>query len=233
MQERFNSFCRTHLNLQEDDMLYYSSLPLCALDAIFSIRLNYYTQVIPVVEKMCETLSIPMLAADPLEIPSIKEQLTVTAFIEKLREKELWDADKMTSITHAYKTAGAGQILKTDAFMQFLDILVRHNIETFQDLNSVENQYNLGMELRAIKGQKESVSYFFMLAGDKYDVKVDTHLTRFAQRATGEVNLTYQQIKDLYIKAAKAFSTETEEMTPRHFDHIVWNWQRDPRNKSV
>ena len=231
MQERFNCFSREHLNLKEEDMLYYSSLPLCALDAIFSIRLDYYKQVVPVVEKMCETLDIPMLAANPSEMPTVKEQLTVSAFIQKLIDKDLWDVDKMTSITHAYKTAGAGQILKTDAFIQFLNILVRHKIDTFQDLNSVENQYNLGMELRAIKGQKESVSYFFMLAGDKYDVKVDTHLTRYAQRATGEANLTYQQIKDLYKNAAKAFSTETEEMTPRHFDHIVWNWQRNPKNK--
>lgn len=233
IQDNFNHFCEEYLPLTEKDMKYYSSLPLCALDAIYSIQLKYDVQVVPVVKRMCEALEIEMLAKDPTEIPPVNEQTTVSSFIQKLKDKDLWDAEKLTSITRTYKTAGSRKILKSDAFIQFLDVLVRNGIDSFQDLNSVENQYSLGMELRTIKGQKESVNYFFMLAGDKYDVKVDTHLTRFAQRATGENHLTYQQIKDLYKNAAIFFSTAEEEMTPRHFDHIVWNWQRNPDNKNI
>jgi hypothetical protein len=167
-----------------------------------------------------------MMAPEPHTMPTEKEQILVSAFIRKLEEHNLWSIDGLRSIIGDYKTAGSKQIYKADAFIQFINIMIRHKVETFQKLNSLADQSALGRELRSIKGQKVSVDYFFMLAGEQNDVKVDMHLTRFAQNATEVNNLSPQQIKDLFINAATFFSNNGTPLTPRHLDHIVWNWQR-------
>lgn len=208
-------------------MKYYSSLALCALDAILSIRLNYDRHVVPAIKHMCSLIGIDMLAFNPYVMPNAEQQITVSDFKRTLIEKNLWDVDGLRTVIGNYKTAGSSQIYKAEAFIKFVNTLTKYKIETFQDLNSCADQDALERELRSIKGQKVAVDYFFMLAGELNDVKVDMHLTRFAQEATGVNHLSLSQIKNLFIEAAAFLTAKGISMTPRRLDHIVWNWQRN------
>ena len=233
MQITFNEFCRKHLDLNERDMLYYSSLPLCALDAVLSIRLNYNKHVIPALSSFCNRFDLEMPAENSTEIPAINDQISVDEFVNRVRNEGLW-GDNLSTIIGNFRTAGSNTILKSTAFVTFVNILTTRHINTYQDLNSLSSQDKLHLEheLKQIRGQKVAVDYFFMLAGEKNMVKVDTWLTQFAKLATNQPSLTNQQIVSLFVNAAKALSTNTNPISPRRLDHIAWGWMRDQTVKS-
>lgn len=235
MQKRFNLYCLKNLfdaqhNPIGADMMYYNSLPLCALDAVLSIRLDYRI-VVSKLKKVCDKLNIDMMAANPSEIPSKKDQVSVKAFIEKAKQDNLWEEKNLMQVIGNYQTAGRNAISKAKAFMDFIDILVKKNVDTFQELNerSVEERKELEKELKMIKGQKVSVDYFLMLSGEPNLVKVDTWLKRFALAATGQISLTNPQIETLFRNAATQLPKQgvTVSITPRYLDHLAWGWQRN------
>lgn len=230
MQNRFNDYCRQHLfvnnQLLVNDMSYYPSLALCALDAVMSIRLDYSRQVIPILQNVCGQVGIPFALYQ--EIPDVDAQVTVSDFVTRLEEQNLWNIVGLRSLVHNYKTAGSRQIYKADAFIQFIQMIQAAGVDTYQDLNCLNNVDRMQLEsnLKTILGQKVSVDYFFMLAGEPDMVKVDTWLRRFTQDATGVKNLTNQQIVTLFISAAATLSIEKgQPISPRHLDHVTWTYQ--------
>ena len=117
--------------------------------------------------------------------------------------------------------------MKTEAFLRYLEVFQRFEVNTYQDVNRLADE-NPAFEqaLRNIRGQNVSVDYFFMLAGDEDGVKVDTHLRNFVRDAVGR-DLTPEQIKDLFFRAVVHYRQNGyPDMTARHLDHIVWTWQK-------
>lgn len=231
MQDHFNAYCREHLfnndQLIVGDMLYYPSLALCALDAVMSIRLDYHRQVVPVLENVCNAVNIPFILTPT--IPPVGQQVRVSDFVLRLENLGLWTVDDLRGLIHNYMTAGSRQIYKADAFIQFIQMIQDAGVETYQDLNGLDDvvRHQLEINLKTILGQKVSVDYFFMLAGEPFMVKVDTWLRRFSQEATGVNDLTNQDIVDLFCSAAEILSAENNQIiTPRHLDHAAWTYKR-------
>lgn len=238
--ERFIRYTDVHIGhqkmLKTPDMQYYSCLPLCAFDAIFSIRADYEHHVSPLIDRFCAALNLNRAAADPNEIPGT-EQTTVSAFVRLLQANYglIEDAGTVrngailaTKIGNHQRTSTRGGILKADAFLRYLDVFRQFNIETFQDLNGTsETRFAIDQALRQIPGQNVAVDYFFMLAGENDMVKVDTHLRRYVQAAV-EADLSNERIIKLFQEAAGHYRAHGfPTMTPRHLDHIVWSWQRN------
>lgn len=126
------------------------------------------------------------------------------------------------------RTSSKSGILKTDAFFQYLAVFRELEIETYQDVFiDTTRRDNLELMLRRIKGQNVAVDYFFMLAGNTDDVKVDTWIRRFVRDAVGENDLTPEQIKQLFTEAVNYYRKHGyPDITARHLDHIVWSWQK-------
>ena len=232
MQSVFNNYCRNHLFdangfLHVDDIQYYSSVAICALDAVMSIRLNYDRHVVPSIIRLCAQTQIPYILSR--QIPERDHQVTVNSFVDRLAQNNLWDSDNLRGVIGNYRTAGRHYIYKSDAFLRFIQCLRNAGINTFQDLNILQPValQNLENNLKEIPGQKVSVDYFFMLAGEANLVKVDTWLRKFSITATGVNNLTNQQIQYLFRNAAAQLSLDTGQIiTPRHLDHAAWSYQR-------
>lgn len=227
VQQSFNNYCDNNLCFCIEDMSYCSSLAICALDAVMSIRLKYNSVVIPRVDSLCNMISIHRLAHDRNHKPKDSEETSITAFMSKLESLGLWSEEGLCSIIGTFRTAGYRQYTttKAKAFIDFINVLRTHRIDTYQDFARYEEKDKLYEDLRLIKGQKASVDYFFMLAGDQDRIKVDVHIKRFTERATGINNLSIEDIRSLFKNAAEYFSKKGLKMTPRHLDHIVWTFQ--------
>lgn len=232
MQNSFNNYCRDHLfdvngSLLVRDMQYYPSIALCALDAVMSIRLNYNNHVVPAIIHLCNQMQIPFTLSD--QIPAENQQLTVNDFVERLDQNNLWDSESLRAVIGNYRTAGRHYIYKSEAFISFIQSLTEAGINTYQDLSYLPDDafQNLENSLKDIPGQNVSVDYFFMLAGEADNIKVDTWLRRFSEDATGMHNLTNTQIITLFRNAAIQLSLDTgHNITPRHLDHAAWSFQR-------
>ena len=222
--ESFLARCAKIISPQKD-VEYYSCVGLCALDAVFSIRANYFTTVSPLIDRFCELFGFNRSAPHPSSIPEPEEQVPISIMRGRL---DGFDAIRLAdSLKNRQKTSSRNGILKAQAFLEYLEVFERYNIETFQDVNRLaDNNPNFEESLRKIRGQNVSVDYFFMLAGDKDRVKVDIHLRRFVKETVGR-ELNYKQIISLlHMAVLHLRENGYPEMTARQLDHIVWSWQR-------
>ena len=210
------------------DMGYYSSVALCAFDAVFSIQSRYNSVVSPLIDRLCSMIDIPRHLENQSVLPRIEEQIKVSEFQRRLRRLNCLDpATLAEKLNNRQRTSSRNGILKADAFLQYLEEFKSHEIETFQDVfSSEEKRAKLEQSLRKITGQNVAVDYFFMLAGNKDDVKVDTWIKRFVHDALGK-DIPESQIKQLFKEAAEYYRNNGyPDMTVRHLDHIIWNWQK-------
>lgn len=221
----FVDYCRRHLDFTIPDMKYYSCLPLCALDAVFSIGAKY-TGVSRTVDRFCRNYSIPREAENTSIVPSKEKQTTVRQVSELLMGVS--PEDLADIVSNHQRTSTKNGILKTAAFIQWLDILELYRIQTYQDFHKHWTDSNLEKDLRAVRGQKSGIStdYFYMLAGNTGDVKVDRHILAFTRIATGDGRVSATTVKDLFRSAVKELQPEHPGLTVRHLDHIVWEYQR-------
>lgn len=224
--ELFNAHCQEAMS-PIPDMAYYNCVALCAMDAVFSIQTKYST-VSRILNRFCEHYQIQLIAETPYSMPTLDRQMTVTELAELMGDI---NAEGLAAIVqnHQWTTArGRNRILKAEAFLRYIEIFKRHNIETFQDVNAAfENGDSLKNDLKLIPGQNVAVDYFFMLAGDENGVKVDTHIRNFAETAVGHP-LSNDEIKGLFSEEVLYLRQHGyPDMTARHLDHIVWNWQRN------
>lgn len=221
-RQNFLEYCNEpgRLDFNIPDMTYYSSLALCLFDAVYSIRVGYNV-VIQKVNNLAELLHINVAANPNNLVPDEQDQTSISYVMESLNG---YTANSLADELNArHRTAGSRSILKTDAFLQGMNILQRFNIDTYQDLDRcLLERPEVEYELKSIKGQKVSIDYFFMLAGDSMRVKVDTHLRNFVRNAVGADIINNEDVIELVRLAA-----EQHNISPRHMDHIIWSFQRE------
>lgn len=208
------------------DMMYYSSVALCAFDAVFSIRAKYDSVVSPLIDRFCKFVGVKRTASDPYSMPSVEDQVPVSVLRDKM---EHYTAEELADKLENHQlTSTKGGILKTEAFLEYLEVFRKYGVDTYQDVNRLaDTTPEFEQDLRSIKGQNVSVDYFFMLAGDVDGVKVDTLLRNFVKDAVGK-ELGKEEIKSLFRSAAEYYRQHGyPDMTARHLDHIVWTWQRN------
>ena len=223
--ERFVDYCRDHLDFGQEDMKYYSCLPLCAVDAVFKAgaRQNGSTRAI---ERFCKVFGIPCLAKDPGKVPSKEGQLTVRQVLEmvgRLSLKEL--ADKISTSGKSSSKVG---VLKTEAFLKWLDILELYEVQIYQDFHASFKDSDLEQTLRSILDSRadSQVDYFYILAGKTTEVRVDKIITAFACEALDEKKVSATTIKALFKEAIKVLAPDHPGLTVRWLEHIVWEYQK-------
>lgn len=209
-------------------MRYYSSVALCALDAVFSIRARYYAVVSPLIDRACSLLNIPRFYMCANRMPSEREEISVSDFKSKLNCTDPNEVAEL--LNNRQRTSTKSGILKADAFIRYLDVFTDLKVNTYQDVNRKVDEIN--PRLRQIRGQNVSVDYFFMLAGNTDDVKVDTWINSFVYDAIGR-NVPPEQVKDLFRSAVQYYRKGCYPyLTVRMLDHTVWSWQRKSGNQN-
>lgn len=178
---RIAEHCGSILDLSDSSLpaeYYYQSLPLCVIDSIFSIGVNYKS-VQNVILKYCKRFSLNQFRSDRTALPPKTDQESTQEFCKKL---EAYTPESLADIfDNVQRTSTRGGILKAEAVFLFAKTLNTHGVQYFQDVTSVMTNSTLHDELEGIPGQKSGIStrYFFMLAGSDDLIKPDRMILRF------------------------------------------------------
>ncbi len=212
---------------QLSDSYYYASLPLCVLDAVYSIGVRY-EGVLNVVERYCTRFKLRRhrKAEDRTTLPPRDEQESVSTFCTRFAERT---ADQMADevFQNRQRTSARNGVLKAEAVFHFASALKAHGVEYLQDVPAARENMGLEQAIRSIPGQKSGVSlqYFWMLSGSDNFVKPDRMVERFLVAALGRpVNTSEAQ--GLLSGASELLKEKYPHITPRLLDYEVWQYAR-------
>lgn len=213
---------------------YWSSLPLCIIDSVFSIRAKY-SGVIRVVNRWCESQE-PHWQGEVPSKPIGDRGPTLREFVEAI-DGHLKKCAYDELFGNRQRTSAKNGILKAEAVHLFAKALLDSGINSFSDLR---DRSKLGMaekRVLEIRGQGSGITfrYLLMLAGEDGYVKADTHLRRFVSDAIGadwKQLIPQERATELVMDAAKRLAARYPGLTPGGLDFAIWSFQRQ-RTKPV
>ena len=215
MINRFISYSEKHLDFSLQAPPGYQSAPLCALDSVFSIGVRYES-VVNVVRSFLNYMgNLPM-----------DTTISTSEVLDRIGNMP---GDELALVLNRQRTSTRGNsILKAEAFLRFLRVMQAFQIESCEDVrNSIDN-LDFHNQIKAIPGQRSGLTldYIYILARVENYVKVDRHITRFTQEATGDNDLTKDEVIQI-IRSAAAVMSENQHpgMNARWLDHIIWTYQ--------
>ncbi|MCW3110611.1 MAG: hypothetical protein JWQ09_5117 [Segetibacter sp.] len=222
------NFCIENLNIKTaklDKEYFYASMPLCVVDSVFSISVNY-KGVKNTIARICNYYKIPCFRKDLLTVPATDEQISTTDFL-KLFTDMTPDALAAEVYRNKQRTSTRNGILKADAVIRFLKVLKDFNAEYFQDIPILINNFNFESSVKNIPGQGSGISlkYFFMLAGTDDLIKPDRQIISFLQNITGQ-KFNLQDCQTILFNVTGELNKQGYNLTPRLLDNIIWNYQR-------
>ncbi len=220
-------YCEANLDISSvelGDEYGYPSVPLCVIDAVFSIGANYVATQ-NTVRRFREFFSIP--EKSEIYPPDTADQLSISEFIKIYDE---YGIEGMTDRVYQnrQRTSTRMGILKTEAVLRFSKVLSRFGVEYLLDVQKVIGNLGFEAEIKKIPGQRSGISlrYFYMLIGEKNYIKPDRMITRFVEQVTGK-SYSAEEITRLLIGACDLLVTDYPNLTPRMLDNLIWNYQRE------
>ena len=214
--EHFIDYCESTLDFSQPAPPGYKSAPLCALDSVFSIGVKYGS-VKNVVNNFLHWLGdLPM-----------ETEITTSEVLDRIGYRT--DTELSGLLNNFQRTdTHENSILKSEAYILFLQVMQRFNVETCEDIARMVDDQDFQSTIKSIRGQSSGLTleYLFILARIESYVKVDRHITRFAQTATGKGNLSKEQIINIVRTASKYMACQNHPgMNARWLDHLIWTYQ--------
>lgn len=207
------------------DEYFYASLPLCVIDAVYSISVRY-EGVREVVKRYCFRRNIPRVRPRRDTHPPKETQERIEAFCQFAAN---FGPERMAVevFKNRQRTSAKNGILKADAVLRFAEVLRKFGIQYFQDLPQVALNPDLEQAIKSIPGQRSGVSlkYFWMLAGREDFIKPDRMILRFLQQALGRAVLV-EEATVLLPAASEHLKAKYPLVTARLIDYGLWNYQR-------
>lgn len=195
----------------------YASLPLCVIDAVFSINVRYR-----VVENLVKKLTEQNAVLDgwPLFAPREARGAgthTISDFLAVVSPLgSAWTSNQN-------RTSARGGILKSEATIRFAEALRSAGIDTFNDMRDAKKTALAEMSILSIPGQRSGISfsYFCILAGDETRIKADRMIQRFVAQATG---LNADQITPRLASSYLSEAAARLQVTPARLDSAIWHY---------
>lgn len=219
---------RTKLDLRDvalGDEYEYASLPLCVIDAVFSIGVKYAsTKLVPPRWAAAQTPQWPVHRKGATKEHSISEFLEAT---ERFSCEEL-AAD---IFKNNQRTSSKNGILKAQAVQLFASALRKAGIERFADCEQETKLELAEAYVRDVKGQGSGISfdYFRILVGHE-TVKADRMVCRFVARAANLEHVAPTLAKRAVIDAAALLKPTFPHLTTRLLDYVIWNYESRKAN---
>ena len=212
----FIDYCEKMLDFSQQAPPGYKSAPICALDSVFSIGVKY-ASVKNVVNNFLHWLGdLPM-----------ETEITTSEVLDRIGYRT--DTELSGLLNNFQRTdTHENSILKSEAYILFLQVMQRFNVETCEDIARMVDDQEFQSTIKSIRGQSSGLTleYLFILARIESYVKVDRHITRFAQTATGKGNLSKEQIINIVRTASKYMACQNHPgMNARWLDHLIWTYQ--------
>jgi len=231
--QRVAQYCLQVLPLESArlaDEYYYQSLSLCVIDAVFSIGVRY-SCVQNVVSRYCQYFGVRQFRRNRTSAPpSCEEQESISSLLERFPNRGCGGMTEEV-FKNWQRTSPVNGILKTEAVLEFADVLVKHRIEYFQHIPIAVVNDELEHDIRRIPGQTsgKSLWYFWMLAGEDGFAKPDRHILEFLKDALGRT-VSAEQVQALLDVATDYLRFSFPDMTVRLLDNEIWKYQRERVN---
>ena len=204
----------------------YDCLPLCIIDAVWSIGVRY-GGVKNVVNRYKNHFG--------LEDKSIREKHSLCEMLDAIQTRGISNFSQDV-FQNTQRTSTCNGILKSEAVLLFASILHRHGIDKNEDVPKIvwyqdlyeEMKKPYAREILALPGQKSgiSLSYFYMLTGSSGIVKPDRMVNGFLKNALEvEGEVTIEEAQYLLSYASRYLIEEFPQITPRSLDHEIWKYQ--------
>ncbi len=207
--------CKRHLDLTKvlnnETYVSHPSLPLCVLEAVFSIGVRYET----VGNVIKHYIAFAELSAD--EEQGISEFLSQANAMGATRFAE-------EALNNRHRTSSKNGILKAQAAILFAETLRDFGVERLEDKHKILDSDRFCRCIKAIPGQAISVDYFLMLLGREDLVKADRMVLRFLNEAL-DASVDAARAYWLLGHAADQLKSECPRLTPRLLDHSIWRYQ--------
>jgi hypothetical protein len=214
---------------QLDAAYEYSSVPLCVIDAVFSLGVNW-NSTRNTVCKWCEKHQWSKSRFDPGG-----EEHTVSEFIATMAPYSD-DFDRMARdlFENSQRTSATSGIRKAEAVYRFARVLETFGIETLSDAmaqtTDIARRSQIKSRVRAIRGQASGLShsYFLILIGHEDVVKPDRMIRRFVGKALAVPvsKVTPERAEQLVIRACGRLTSVYPKLTPRVLDNLIWKAER-------
>lgn len=206
------------------DEFYYQSLPLCVLDAVFSINARY-EGVRRVVNRYCKRFGLNRVRSSA-DLPAVHDQESISSFCGRMED---YGSEEMavSILENRCRTSTRNGILKATAAHRFAMVLKNHGIEAFQDISTAMAKNGLETDIKNIPGQRSGIAlgYFWMLAGSDESIKPDRMVLQFLSDALDRT-VTPKEAHPLVSGAVKLLRSSFPSLTPRLLDHTIWDFQR-------
>lgn len=198
----------------------YHSIPLCVVDALFSINSNSHS-TFNTVQRLAISLGLPLKRAESTvpeytisDLLALYEQMGVERMVD-----ELYRNRQRTSVTNG--------ILKAEAVQRVCEVLQGFGVENWATIEPVFRNPAIESAIREIPGQKSGISFraFCLLLGNDDYIKPDRMLVRFVHTAMGRepsISLCEAMIR----AACHVLRADFPHLTPASFDARIWRYQR-------
>lgn len=204
----------------------WTHLPLCVLDAVYSIGARY------------EAARTVHAYADLAELPHVLESAAAVeagafATTEQPVSRLQSDIERVGShgfalqIRNRQRTSPRGGVLKAEAARQYAVVLSEHDVERLTDVTKLmtdpDHLAEVEGALAAVPGHGQHgvrVSYLWMLAGDDQHVKPDRMVVGWLSGVLGRAVAVREAIQ-LVTAAAGHIGVSHWEL-----DHAIWKAQR-------
>ncbi|SRR5712692_3258505 len=204
----------------------YASLPLCVIDAVFSIGVNYESTT-RTVKSWCKAQTPEWETHCPLRASLNPHSGYCISEFVGLLERHDFQALAAKIFDNRQRTSSRSGILKAEAVYRFAKILQDFRIETFDDTKDDQKNKQVLKIIKEIPGQGSGISfnYFLILAGSENLVKADRMVCRFIENALGK-QVSQETVEALVVNACVKLREEFPNLTPRLLDNKIWNYQR-------
>ena len=223
--KNFADYCERKLSIagkSDPNLDFYKSLPLCILDAVYSIGVKY-SSTAKVTERYIEYYDLDISRS----FAGANEH-TIKDFLKNIKDaggaKEF--AEKV--VHNRQRTSSRNGILKAEACELVAKVFESHGINTLSDFNNYDNKDALDKDILAVHGQSSGVMlrYLYMLSGDDKRIKPDRMIQRFVEGFDPLIK-NHDELQELVSRASEVLKSNYPSMTPRFLDHIIWEYQKN------
>ena len=233
----FISICETELDLYQKlvvdkktdpNLTFYKSLPLCIIDAVFSIGVKY-TSVMKAEDNFISYFKLNIPRTHP-----VNNEYTIDNFISDMDSVGSFEKAATEVFKNSQRTSSRNGILKAEACYLVAKVFQKHKINTLNNFNNYTNKLTLDADIISVKGQQSGImlKYLYMLAGDSNLIKPDRHMARFINKEFPNLTMDakdHAAIKNIIELTVSVLSTKYPNLTPRFLDYLIWE---DMKNKS-
>lgn len=224
--KNFADYCEKKLSIAgktDPNLDFYKSLPICILDAVYSIGVKY-SSTSKVTERYIKhfDLNISRSAAD-------ENEHTVKDFLNNIKEAGGAKAFAEEVVHNRQRTSSRNGILKAEACELVAKVFESHGINTLSDFENYHKKDELDKDILSVHGQSSGVmlKYLKMLCGNNNLIKPDRMVKRFVADFSSTIT-SDEDLQELVSRAATGvLRLKYPNMTPRLLDYLIWEYQKN------